>query len=341
MKKFKCSQCHVTDSVIRYGTRKKVIRLYCKACNHHFSFNPCFLNARHILADHLDGFSFRTLARKYGISTMTAWRICEDELKKLPDNNKFTFNHCSKFSQILVCDGKYFNVASEQSDWVLLWGFDYFRHDIPVILVAPSESYASWAKFFTFFRIINNYPRLVVCDDNTNEKLAAREKLPGVTIQTCYNHFKENIRRELHVRSDNKYQQFMQSIEAVFSGKRSDSDWNKKLWAMYRMYRSDPLCVSVLTNIQKYMPELLAYRGIPGAPVTSNVIEGLNSHIEGRLHSLRSFQTPAYAKLWFNGYILKRRYTKWTDCRGKFKYLNGKTGVEMTRKDGIVLPSFF
>jgi hypothetical protein len=192
MKKFQCPNCHSTKAVIRYGMRKKVIRLLCKACEHHFSFNPCFTDTKRILSDHLDGFSFRTLARKYNISPMNAWRICDSELKKLPDNNKFTFNFCSRFSQILVCDGKYFNIAWESSDWVLLWGFDYFKHDIPVILLAPSESYASWAKFFTYFRIINNYPRLVVCDDNVNEKLAAREKLPGVKIQACYNHFKEN-----------------------------------------------------------------------------------------------------------------------------------------------------
>jgi hypothetical protein len=272
---------------------------------------------------------------------MKAWRICEAELQKLPNNNQFTFNFCNRFSQILVCDGKYFNIASERSDWVLLWGFDYFRHDIPVILVAPSESYASWSKFFTYFRIINNYPQLVVCYDNLNEKLAAREKLLGVKIQACYNHFKENIRRKLSVRSDNTYRDFMNRIEDIMTGKRADADRNKRLFALYQDYRDDPLCVSILTNIQTSLNELLAYRGMPQAPVTSNVIEGMNSHIEARLHSLRSFQSISHAKLWFNGFILKRRFTKYTDCKGKFKHLNGKTGVEMTKKPEIVLPTLF
>lgn len=215
-----------------------------------------------------------------------------------------------------------------------MWGFDYFRHDIPVILVAPSESYASWSKFFTYFRIINNYPRLVVCDDNPNEKLAAQEKFPEVKIQTCYNHFKENIRRELHTRSDATYTNFMIQVETPLSAKRSDTDLNNRLFSLFRDYRDDPVCVSVLTNINRYKDELLAYRGIPHAPVTSNIIEGMNSHIEARLHSLRSFQTVAHAKLWFNGFILKRRYTKYTYCKGKFKHLNGKTGAEMTKKTG-------
>lgn len=341
MKKYKCPQCHSTDSVIGYGRRKKVIRLFCKACIHHFSFDPCFRDTRRILSDHLDGFSFRTLGRKYDMSAMTAWRICEAELKKLPNNNQFTHQYCNRFSNILVCDGKYFNVASEKYDWVLLWGFDYFRHDIPVILVAPAESYATWAKFFTYFRILNSYPELIVCDDNVNEKMAARAKLPAVKIQTCYNHFKENIRRELRVRSDDTYQKFMKHIEEIFAEKRNEQDWNKRLFTLYKEYESDTVCINVLMNIQKYKEELFAYRGIPHAPTTSNIIEGMNSHIEARLHSIRSFQTPEYAKLWFNGYILKRRYTKYTDCKGYFRYMNGKTGVQMTQKHRLVLPTLF
>jgi len=275
------------------------------------------------------------------MSPMKAWRICQKELQTLPNNNEFTFKYCDRFSQILVCDGKYFNVADQQYDWVILWGFDYFRHDIPVITLAPSENYQSWARFFSYFRIINNYPRLVVCDDCTNEKMAARATFPGVKIQTCYNHFKENIRRDLKVRSDDVYKPFMKRVEEIFVGKRTDEDRNKKLFALYRDYQHDPVCVQVLTNIQKYESELLAYRGIPQAPTTSNIIEGMNSHIEARLHSLRSFQTVEYAKLWFNGYILKRRFTKYTDCKGKFKYMNGKTGVYMTKKERVILPLFF
>ena len=275
------------------------------------------------------------------MSPMKAWRLCEMELKKLPNNNEFTFKYCNRFSQILVCDGKYFPVASEENNYVLLWGFDYFRHDIPVITIAPSESYQSWGRFFSYFRIINSYPQLIVCDDNSNEKMAARQAFPEIKIQTCFNHFKENIRRDLKVRSEDTYKEFMKRIEEVFAKKRTDIDRNRRLFALYRDFRYDPVCVSILTNIKRYEPELLAYRGIPQAPVTSNIIEGMNSHIESRLHSLRSFQTVAHAKLWFNGYILKRRFTKYTDCRGKFKYMNGKTGVQMTKKERVVLPLYF
>ena len=341
MKKYKCPKCLSTGNVIKYGYRNKAHRFYCRLCRKHFSVNPCFVNRKAILSDHLDGIPFRKLSSKYKMSPMTAWRICEEELKKLPNNNQFTFNYCNRFSSIFVFDGKYFNVADQENDYVLLWGIDYFRHDIPIFTVAPSENYPSWARYFSYFRIINHHPQLVVCDDNTNLKMAARQCFPSVKVQTCYNHFKENIRRALRVRSDNTYKVFMKKVEGVFDQKYNDEALNNKLFNIYREYNQDPVCLSVLTNIEKYRHELLGYRNIHQAPVTTNLIEGLNSHLEARLVSLRSFQSVKYAKLWLNGYILKKRFTKYTDCRGKFRYLNGKSGVEMTKKERIDLPLLF
>lgn len=291
----------------------------------------------------MDGLSFRKLAVKYNISKSQAWNICYEELDKLPNNNQLTFNYCNKFSQIFVFDGKYFNVAEAKYDWVLLWGIDYLRHDIPVFTLAPSENYQAWAKYFSYFRILNHYPQLLVCDDNINLKMAARACFPFVKIQTCYNHFKQNIRLNLKVRSDNFYLPFMRGIESIInsSNKLSDETFNRWMFNLYRDFKNDYLCLQVLTNIERYKKELLAYRNIPQAPLTTNLIEGFNGHLEARLISLRSFQTVKHAKLWFNGYILKRRFTKFTDCRGKFRYLRGKTGVEMTKKERVILPLLF
>lgn len=341
MRKYKCPACASTTNVIRQTKRGSSIRYKCKACIKYFSIKTVWYDKKAILSDHLDGLSFRSLAVKHNISPMATWRICEEELQKLPDNNKFTFTNCNRFSQIYVVDGKYFSVKGYEQKYALLWGIDYLRHDIPVFTLAPSENYHAWAKYFSYFRIINNYPRLVVCDDNSNLKLAARNSFPEVKIQTCFNHFKENIRRTLKVRSDSTYKLFMRRIEEVLSEKLNDVAMDKKLFALYRDYKTDPVCVQTLTTIHRYRPELVAYRGIPDAPITSNIIEGLNSHLESRLFSLRSFQSLNHAQLWFNGYILKRRFTKFTDCRGKFRHLNGKRGVEMTKKLEIDLPILF
>jgi hypothetical protein len=343
MKKYKCPICFSTKFVIRKTKRNKSLLFFCKNCKKYFSVNTYWLNKREILRDHLDGLSFRAIAQKYNISHMKAWRICFDELRKLPNNNQFTFRYCSKFSGIFVVDGKYFNISSERYDWVLLWGVDYKRHDIPIISISPSESYQSWSKYFLYFRILNHYPSLIVCDDNINLKTAAYHLFPKVRIQTCYNHFKENIRRNLQVRSNGKYQPFVKRIEKILnsSNKLSDQVFNRWLSSLYDEYKDDILALSVLTNIERNKKELLGYRGISQAPLTTNLIEGLNGHLQARLQKLRSFQTIEHAKLWLNGYVLKRRLTKFTDCRGKFSFLNGKTGVETTKKEGVDIPPLF
>lgn len=343
MKKYKCPICLTTREVVRQTKRNSSIVFKCKNCKRYFSININWIDKKSILNDHLDGLSFRKLAVKYKISKSQAWNICYEELKRLPNNNQFTFNYCNRFSHIFVFDGKYFNVATDRYDWVLLWGIDYFRHDIPIFTIAPSENYQAWAKYFSYFRILNHYPQLLVCDDNVNLKMAARNCFPAVKIQTCYNHFKQNIRLELKVRSDDFYLPFMRRVESIInsSNKLSDETFNRWLFNLYRDFKDDSLALQVLTNIERYKKELLAYRNIPQAPLTTNLIEGFNGHLEARLISLRSFQTVKHAKLWLNGYILKRRFTKFTDCKGKFRFLRGKTGVEMTKKSEIDILSYF
>ena len=132
MKKYKCPVCLSTCFVIRKTKRKSSILYLCKLCKKYFSINTYWLDKKSILYDHLDGLSFRSLANKYKVSHMKIWRICYEQLKKLPNNNQFTFNYCNRFSSVFVFDGKYFNVAESEHNWVLLWGVDYFRHDIPV-----------------------------------------------------------------------------------------------------------------------------------------------------------------------------------------------------------------
>lgn len=175
--------------------------------------------------------------------------------------------------------------------------------------------------------------------------MAARRSFPSAKIQTCYNHFKENIRRDLHVRSNEgkHYRDFMGRIESILdsSEKLSDETFNNWFYCLYRDYHADPVALSVLTTIEKYKTELLAYRHIPQAPLTTNLIEGMNGHLEARLQKLRSFQTIHHARLWLNGYILKRRFTKFTDCDGKFRFLRGKAGVQMTKKERVELPLLF
>jgi len=275
------------------------------------------------------------------ISKSVVQRICFDELKRLPDNNKFTFNYCNRFSRIFEFDAKYISVKGYDHKVAFLWGIDYFRHDFPVILLARSESYKSWAKYFEFFRIINNIPDYLVCDDNSPLKIAARYKFPNVKVQTCYNHFKEGIRRDLRVRSDDTYRKFSKEIDMILSKKRSERDFDFLLHRALVYYIKDPVSTQIIVNMSKRKEELLAFTGIKNAPVTTNMIESFNSQLEDRLKPLHHFNSFEHAKLWLNGFVLKRRMTKFKSCKGRFQCLNGKIGVNNTKKLDVDIPMLF
>lgn len=289
----------------------------------------------------MNGLSYRKIEEKYQIKKSTACRIVLTELRKLPSNNEFTKKYCNRFSQVVLIDGKYVNVKGYSQKIPLLWGIDYFTHDIPIFTLAPSESYQSWGRFFSLFRIISYFPQLMVCDDNTALKMAARWAFPKIRIQTCWNHFKENIRKELNIRSDPTYRYVSVAIDNILSARLPTETFNRRFSNLYNKYGFDSIAQQVLLNVQKNKESLLAYKWIRRSPYTNNLIECFNSHLESRLTPLKGFNSFEDARLWLNGYILKRRFTPFTSCGRKFKHLNGKKSIELTKKREIILPNLF
>lgn len=83
---------------------------------------------------------------------------------------------------------------------------------------------------------------------------------------------------------------------------------------------------------QKYLLNYLKYPRL-NIPRTTNLIEGYNSQLELRLASIRGFETFKTAKDYVNVWIIKRRFSKFTDCRNHFKSLNGKAPLECAGVD--------
>jgi transcription elongation factor Elf1 len=341
-RKYKCPTCNSTSSVVRNRQRGRSIQYLCKACKKLFSVRVRFeeYTSKDLMNDHLDGLSFGKIADKYKISKGNAYNKVFEELSRLPDNNRFTLTNCTRFSKILVPDAKYIATKGYDRKIAFLWGVDYFTHDFPIILLAPSENYDSWKTYFKMIKEVHSY-ELIVCDDNLNIKSTASYHLPKVDIQACYNHLKENIRRNLKVRSDDTYSEFMSLIEDTFSVKRSEEDFNNRLFYIFKKWGHDDKARYWIIELTKNSNELLAFRGYRHAPTTTNLIESFNSHLEARLFSMKGFESFEHARLWLNGYVLKRRFTKLRNCTGKFRILNGKTPLQQSLKHGLDLKGFF
>lgn len=86
----------------------------------------------------------------------------------------------------------------------------------------------------------------------------------------------------------------------------------------------------LITDFKDKQEYLLSYLKYPhlDIPKTNNMIEGGNSQLELRLGTIKGFESIANAKNYLNAWIIKRRLTPFTDCRGKFRELNGKSPLE-------------
>jgi len=68
----------------------------------------------------------------------------------------------------------------------------------------------------------------------------------------------------------------------------------------------------------------------PEIPRTTNLIEGFHSTtLEIRFTSIRGFKKEQNARNYINALILKYRFHKFTDCKKKFKNLNGRSPLEI------------
>lgn len=253
-----------------------------------------------------------------------------------------TLEYCDRFCGILVVDGKYVKVKGYEKKIPLLWGIDYLPHDVPVFTFARGESYDAWLKYFGWLKRIRYPLQIVICDDNENIRRAAIYMFPNVHIQLCHNHYLENIRKYLKTRTDQTYQPFVRDLKKeLFSQKITTQAFQKRAFKLFHRYKDVELAVFWLLKINEDTMLLTGASKVVKAPTTTNIIESFNSHLQGRLKTIKGFESFQTAKQWLNAYIIRRRITPFTDCTKKFKHLNKKTALSLTLKKNAAMPHLF
>jgi len=323
--------------------RRGKIKYVCKVCSKWFQLNRVKEKSTALVLtlQHLQGTSYRNLADQYGLHASTIYRKVAPVLATLPHCADVTRKYCTRFCGVLLVDGKYVAIKGYERKIPVLYGIDYLTHDIPHYYLSVGENFATCTTFFTSLRLLN-YPLLsVVCDDNQNIYQACQQIYPKAIIQLCQNHFKENLRQRLGVRTIPTYQPFMHAIETLFERKYMGDDFNRRAAGILKQYSGDRVCAEIMLEIARKKPLLLGYLQGKGIPTTTNLIECFNSHLQGRLETIKGFENFHHADDWLNGYFLQRRLKKFTDCSGKFRGLNGKCSLEKTKKSEMDIPNFF
>lgn len=261
----------------------------------------------------------------------------EKEINLLPSNYALTKQLCdpSRFCRILILDGKYIKVAGlNKNRPPFLYGIDYSTHDIPLGELYLAEDYLAFLDFFLKLRDLDYYPGIVVADDRTGLKQALNKTFPLAKLQLCHNHYLENIRQKLKVRSDDRYVEFFNALrwQVFIQGKDQyliETAW-REVWKQYA--KDSPLIQDILRDIQRMKTELFNYLGVKGCPNNTNLIELYNSHLNGRLKTIKGFQNLESASRWLNAWTIRRRTKPLTDCEKKFKHLNHHASLGLTIK---------
>lgn len=226
-----------------------------------------------------------------------------------------------------MVDGKYVEVKGYERKIPVIYGIDYLTHDIPTYIFSRAENYESCKAFFTALRLLNYPLQGLVCDGNINIYQSCAYIYPKVVVQLCLTHYKHNLRKNLDVKNNEYYAQFMQDVTYLFSKKRSVHEFNVHALKIWNKYHHDERLKSVLMDIQRRLDVLCGHWKNAQMPQTTNLIESFNSHLQGRLETIKGFESFEHADRWLNGYFIRRRTKPFTDCTGKFKHLNHKPSI--------------
>jgi len=215
-----------------------------------------------------------------------------------------------------------------------IYGIDYETHDILFGILSPAEDERTFLTFFQTLKSLNYPLQVVVADDRSTLQMALKQVYSGIPLQLCQNHYLENIRTALHVRTDPTHRYFFNTLKKyVFDQYENDEQLRAALHeALTSRCENIPLRQAIVMQIHHRRKELFAYKSIPNCPANTNLIELFNSHFNARLRALKGFKTKEHAELWFNGLLLRRRTKPFTDCGPKFKHLNGKCSLQMSIK---------
>ncbi len=290
----------------------------------------------------MDGTPFRKLGDQQELSGKQVFKKVQTEINALPWNWRLTKELCDpvRFCRRLIIDGKYVAVKGFAQKIPFIYGIDYLTHDIPHGALFTVENEQSFSQFFGKLKDIGYTPDIVAADDRSGLKQALLKVFPYAKLQLCHVHFLENIRQDLNIRTDDRYHHFFNSLVAHVFKVRKESKITKGLaHVFYKRTYGNRNLQNIVTGIKHRQIELFNYLQIKHCPNNTNLIELYNSHMQARLKSLKGFQSFDSANRWLNGYLIRRRTKPLTDCKTKFKELNGFASLQMTIKDSKLWPT--
>lgn len=244
----------------------------------------------------------------------------------------------ASYSGVLCLDAKYVKVKGYETKIPFLYCIDYYSHDIVCGFLCISENREAFKKLFRLLKTVK-YPLKFVIMDDVIEKalLPLKYYYPRSRIQLCSTHFLRNTRDLLRIaekKTKKNYEPFLKDFSRFLRSKVNIKKKEKSLNYFLRTYGIDPFIDALLELVIKKKDYLFLFcRVKKDIPHTNNLIKSFNSHLEGRLKTIKGFRSFHSAERFLNAWMIRRRTKVFVSCSKKFDYLNKKTSLEMCLKD--------
>ena len=292
---------------------------------------------------HIDGIPFRKLGDQIKLSGKQIFLKVRLAISLLIWNWQITLDLCDgkRFSRILIIDGKYVAVKGFKAKIPFIYAIDYLTHDVIHGDLFPAEDEMAFSQFFQKLYDLNYDVKIIVADDRQGLKPALNKVFPYAKLQLCHNHFLENIRQLLRVRTEDRYRHFFNSLRLhVFMEGTDEKKIDAGLEHVLKNHAAhSPKLQDIIWEIKRRREVLFNYLKVPDCPNNTNLIELFNSHLNARLESMKGFQSFESARRWLNAWMIRRRTKTFTDCKEKFKHLNKHCSLEFTIKKQAQWPA--
>lgn len=297
-----------------------------------------------IALESLERASVRILARRHGHSKTTIMNIIHRVTATLANSWDVARRLRPAWGGILVVDGKYVRArmlrtlrgdgaTRERGLMCFICGVDVWTGDLPHYEIADEETMIDLVLYFQKLKEIGYELRVLVSDGNPDIVRAAR-KIYGDTLlhQLCTRHYVEGLWRkacEESMHKEPQTQKFIFTIKRIIEADTLDKA-ALHLQTLKRMRPRLPIHRLILADFKKHADALTTHLQRPdlNIPHTSNDMESVFRQLNIRLKSIGQFMHWRHAREYLNAWALLRRFTKFTDCKGKRKIRNGKTPLE-------------
>jgi len=188
-----------------------------------------------------------------------------------------------------------------------------------------SESHEAFLKMFRLLKTVNYPLHTVVCDNILKTlEYPLKYHFPQSKIQLCHRHYLENIRKLIDKEKEEDFL-FIEDIRKLFVSYKNKQDI---ISLMEKYSLNSKLFENILISIYQDRDYLFLFKKKNDIPRTNNLIETFNSHLEGRLKTIKGFNSFKSAMGFLNAWMVRRRTMEFTSCVKKFSFLNGKCSLQ-------------